>query len=216
MEQTRITREATTNPVHRSVGWGFWIRWAIYSLLGLIVGMFGFVTVGIFAGDAIDSLPEFVFGVVLGAIFGSSFGIAQWRVLRRRLRPVAAWIGATVVGIVVGGAIIFGLMNGSDPDTSLLTKLGHGLVLGASLGIAQWLVLRTKLDDALLWVGISVVGWVAAELVGVALSALVGPPFNLLGLFLVGSVLPGVGMAWLLARASAPEIANLLSGGPDG
>jgi hypothetical protein len=203
MEQTTITREATANGAHAErVGWGFWIRWSLTSLLGLIAGIVGFVAVGIFAGDSIDQGPEFVFGVVLGAIFGSSFGIAQWWVLRRRLRPAAAWIGATGVGFVIGGAIIFGLMNGSEPDTTLLTKLGHGFVLGASLGIAQWSVVRTKLDGARLWMAISVVSWVVAELVGVALTALTGPPFNLLGLFLVGAALPGVGMAWLLSTGT--------------
>jgi hypothetical protein len=204
------------NTVHKSVGCEFSIRWAIYSLLGFTVGIVGFVAVGVFAGDTIDSLPKFVFGVVLGAIFGSSFGIAQWRVLRRRLRPVAAWIIATIVGFVIGGAIIFGLMNGSEPDTMLLTKLAHGFLLGASLGVAQWLVVRTKLDGARPWGAISVIGWVVAELVGVVLTALVGPPFDLLGLFLVGSVLPGVGMAWLLERASTSGIASPLSGGPGG
>jgi hypothetical protein len=205
LQEAENSRE-TMNTLHKGVGWGLWVRWVIYSLLGLIVGVISFVTVGIFAGDAIGRFSEFTFGVVLGATFGSSFGIAQWRVLRGHLRPVAAWTGATVVGFVIGGAIIFGLMNGSEPDTTLLTKLGHGLLLGASLGVAQWLVLRTRLYDARPWVAISVVGWVVAELVGVALTALVGPPFDLLGLFLVGSVLPGAGMAWLLKRASKPEI----------
>jgi hypothetical protein len=41
---------------------------------------------------------------------------------------------------------------------------------------------------------------VAAELVGVALSGVVGAPFDLVGLFLVGGVLPGAGMGWLMRR----------------
>ncbi len=201
MEQTTITGEVTTNGASdEGVGWGFWIRWSLASLFGLIAGIVGFVALGIFAGDFIDQGPEFVFGVVIGVTFGSGFGIAQWWVLRRRIGPVVAWIGATVVGFVLGGAVIFGLMNGSEPDTTLPTKLGHGLVLGTSLGIAQWSILRAKLCDARPWVAISVISWVVAELVGVALTALVGPPFNLLGLFLVGAVLPGAGMRWLLAR----------------
>jgi hypothetical protein len=209
-------RRETMNTKHKGVGWGLWIRWAIYSLLGLIAGIVAFFAVGIFASDTIDGLSEFVFGVVLGAIFGSSFGITQWWVLRRRLGPVGAWIGATVVGFVLGAAIIFGLMNGSEPDTTLPTKVGHGLVLGASLGIAQWSVLRANLCDARPWIAISVIGWVVAELVGVVLTTLVGPPFDLLGLFLVGAVLPGAGMAWLLGSASTSGSARPLSGGPDG
>src|SRR3712207_9506960 len=83
-------------------------------------------------------------------------------------------------------SIIFGLMNGSEPDTSLITKLGHGLVLGATLGLGQWFVLRRRLDEAKAWIAISTVSWVVAELVGIALTGVVGAPFNLVGLFLVG------------------------------
>src|SRR3712207_6213250 len=193
-------QHAAANGERKVVAWGFLVRWALATLLGLLAGLAAFVAVGVMAGDLIDGLPGFVFGVVLGLVFGTSFGAAQWRVLRRHLRPAAAWVGATLVGFVVGGAAIFGLMNGSQADTSLTTKLGHGLVLGASLGLAQWSVLRRHLDGANHWIAISTVSWVVAELVGVALSGVVGAPLNLVGLLLVGGVLPGVGMAWLLRR----------------
>jgi len=74
-----------------------------------------------------------------------------------------------------------------------MTKLGHGLVLGAALGLGQWFVLRRRLNEAKAWIAISTVSWVVAELVGVALTGVVGAPFNLVGLVLVGGVLPGGG-----------------------
>jgi hypothetical protein len=77
-------------------------------------------------------------------------------------------------------------MNGSEPDTSR---------------VAQWFVLRRRLDEAKAWIAISTASWVVAELVGVALTGAVGTPFNLVGLFLVGGVLPGGGMMWQLRRA---------------
>ena len=197
-----ITKPYAGNAVRKAVGWGFWARWALATLSGLLVGLVAFVAVGVMAGDAIDGLPEFVFGSVLGLIFGATFGTAQWRVLRLHVRTAISWVGATLVGFVVGGSIIFGLMNGSDPDTLFITKLGHGLVLGAALGVAQWLVLRCRLNEAKLWIAISTMCWVVAELVGVALTGVIGPPFNLVGLFLAGGVLPGGGMMWLLRRAA--------------
>jgi hypothetical protein len=214
---TAITaKRPVDNAEHEDIGWGFAARWILATLLDLFAGLVAFVAVGVMAGDVIDGLPGFVFGAVLGLVFVASFGVTQWRVLRRYLRPVAAWIGAT---FVVGGVIIFGLMNGSELDIPLTTKLGHGLVLGASLGLAQWSILRGKLDKAKLWIAISAVAWVAAELVGVALTGLVGAPFNLLGLFLVGGVVPGIGMAWLLRRtAGGPRRPprQVPAGGPPG
>ena len=185
-ESAMNDQPAAGNGERKVVAWGFLVRWTLATSLGLLAGLVAFVAVGVMAGDVIDGLPEFVFGVVLGLLFGTSFGTAQWRVLRHHLLPAAAWVGATLVGFVVGGATIFGLMNGSEPDTTLVTKLGHGLVLGASLGLTQWSVLRRRLDGAKLWIAISTVSWAVAELVGVALSGVVGAPLNLVGLFLVG------------------------------
>src|SRR3712207_1034223 len=200
-ESAMNERRPAGNAERKVVGGSFWARWVLATLLGLLIGLVAFVAVGVTAGDAIDGLPDFVFGSVLGFIFGTTFGTTQWRVLRRHVGPAASWVGATLVGFIVGGSIIFGLMNGSDPDTSLITKLGHGIVLGASLGVAQWLVLRGRLDEAKMWIAISTLSWVAAELVGVVLTGVVGDPLNLVGLFLVGGVLPGGGMMWLLRRA---------------
>jgi len=196
-----IAKAYAGNALHKTVGWGFWVRWALATVLGLLVGLVAFIAVGVTAGDVIDGLPEFVFGSVLGLIFGTTLGTAHWWILRRHLRPAASWIGATLLGFVVAGSIIFGMMNGSEPDTSLMTKLGHGLVLGAALGLGQWFILRRRLDEAKVWIAISTISWVVAELAGVALTGAVGAPFNLVGLFLVGGVLPGGGMMWLLRRA---------------
>jgi hypothetical protein len=196
-----IAKAYAGNALHKTVGWGFWVRWALATVLGLLVGLVAFVAVGVTAGDVIGGLPEFVFGSVLGLIFGTTLGTAHWWILRRHLRPAASWIGATLLGFVVAGSIIFGMMNGSEPDTSLMTKLGHGLVLGAALGLGQWFILRRRLDEAKVWIAISTISWVVAELAGVALTGAVGAPLNLVGLFLVGGVLPGGGMMWLLRRA---------------
>jgi hypothetical protein len=92
---TAITaKRPVDNAEHEDIGWGFAARWILATLLDLFAGLVAFVAVGVMAGDVIDGLPGFVFGAVLGLVFGASFGVTQWRVLRRYLRPVAAWIGA--------------------------------------------------------------------------------------------------------------------------
>lgn len=191
------------NTQNQTVSWRFWGKWVLATFLGLIVGMIVFIAVGIVAGEALDRLPEFVFGVVIGTIFGLAFGVAQWRILRQQLQPITAWIWATFIGFVVGSIIIFGLMDGGNPDTSVATKLGHGVVLGTTLGIGQWSAIRSRLNQAGIWVMISIGAWVIAEIVGMGLSAIAGSPLDLLGLFLVGGCLPGIGMMWLLNQASA-------------
>jgi hypothetical protein len=185
----------------KRVSWRFWLRWTLASILGLVVGMILFIAVGAVIGEALDRAPEWVFGLVIGIIFGTVFGIAHWLVLRQLLPLSTAWIWATIGGFLGASVIIFGLMAGGRPDTSITTKLGHGLVLGGGLGLTQWLVLRQKVGLASIWIGISMLAWLIAEIVGIGLSATIGPPLDLLGLFLVGSVLPGAGIIWLLNRA---------------
>src|SRR5687768_9114352 len=105
---------------------------------------------------------------MLGGIFGIGLGFAQWTVLRSRLRRALMWVGATVVGFAAGAAIIFGFMDGSNPDTSLVMKLGHAVVLGGALGVTQWVALRRKVDEAYLWIFVNLLAWTVAEVVGVA------------------------------------------------
>ena len=76
---------------HREVvGWGFWLRWLIASVIGLGMGVLlwlgvgtGMEVVGIGSQGMVSRvlLPGLV-----GATFGTPFGIAQWIVLRRYLR----------------------------------------------------------------------------------------------------------------------------------
>ena len=193
------------NIQNQTVSWRFWGKWVLATFLGLVVGMILFIAVGTVAGEALDNLPEFVFGMVIGTIFGLTFGYAQWRILRQHIQPINAWIWTTFIGFVVGAIIIFGLMDGGNPDTSVGTKLGHGVVLGSTLGVGQWSAIRQKVSRATLWIAASIVAWIIAEIVGMGLSTLIGSPLDLLGLFLVGGCLPGIGMMWLLKHASAPN-----------
>ena len=191
-----------------SIGWGFWVRWAFATILGLAVGMVVFIIVGDMFGEVVDNSPEYVFGLIVGAIFGTAFGIAQWLVLRREIPHSAAWIPATVVGFSVAAFVIFGFLDGGNPDTSVPAKLGHAVVLGGVLGIAQFLVLRDKVKMAAAWIVVSILAWLVAEIIGIALGSAVGPPLDLLGLFLLGGALPGAGMVWLLNRSeNEPEVA---------
>ena len=149
-----------------TVGWRFAGRWIGSVVLGLLLGMIAFLAVGILVGEAIDEAPDPVFGLVIGTIFGLAFGIAQWRALRPRLGDISGWVWGTLTGFVVAAAVIFGLMAGGSDDTSAVTKLGHGLVLGLAVGIGQWLAVRNRVAASSLWIGISVVTWLLAEVVG--------------------------------------------------
>lgn len=184
------------------VGWRLWLKWALATILAVIAGMVVFIAVGTLAGEAIDELPEYVFGILVGGIFGSTFGVAQWRILRSHLRHPAAWVWATLAGFVIGAFLIFGVMGGETPDAAIFSRLAHAVVLGSALGIAQWIVLRGNVAQSALWIPISLASWVIAEALAIALDGLIGPPLDLMMIFLAGGLVTGLGMVWLLKQSS--------------
>ncbi|MFW5943306.1 MAG: hypothetical protein ACOC9X_05615 [bacterium] len=188
-----------------SIGWADWFRWLGLTVAGLVAGFLVFLVVGVTAGEYMDEhLPEFVFGVVLGAIFGSAFGVAHWRFLRRYVPHASSWIPATIVAFALAAAVVFGLLNPQNGDVSLPLRLSHGLAVGLSLGLGQWLVLRSRVaGPAHLWILFSAGAWIAGELTGIALEGVAEGPLALMATFLVGASLSGLGMVWLLRQGPA-------------
>lgn len=142
-------------------GRGFWLRWVSASGLGLIIGFavyFAFV-VG-FASELSVGL-QIVSAVVCGAILGAAIGIAQWLVLRRQVFQPHHWLIASIVGGSVGGtvALVIRVIVLADSTISFLGNLViGGAIVGISLGIAGWLVLRRHVSRAGWWVLASAVG----------------------------------------------------------
>ena len=140
--ETFITRETLI----RWIGGGFAGWWVLASIVGLAVG-FG---VGGAVGMAVG-----------GAVVGASVGTAQWLVLRRQVSRAAWWVLATTVGFAVG--LVVGKAVGGTGDVGFAVGWAvSGAVAGASVGIAQWLVLRWQLSRAGWWVLASIVGFAGA------------------------------------------------------
>jgi hypothetical protein len=101
---------------------------------------------------------------VSGAVFGASVGIAQWLVLRRQVSRAGRWVLASAIGGVVGLAIAVamilrlnlvdtGFLSASiGDDVVAAAVLGMVTLIGGSLGIAQWLVLRRQVSRSGWWV----------------------------------------------------------------
>lgn len=158
----------TDNTEQTQIGWRFRLWWMLASTVVLALG----VTVGgvaILIGAAFGGAGVLI-GAVFGSVFGILLGIAQWRVLRRHVSWSGRWRLFTAVGgaasfaIAVAIVIIFlpyrsGFIFGSfDTEFMAATVLGIVIVIGASLGIAQWFVLRRKVSGSGLWVLASAAG----------------------------------------------------------
>jgi len=158
-----------------------WVWWILASMMGFAVG-FALVMVVV---EKVLYVDTSTLRLVSWAVRGAVVGVAQWLVLRRRLKVSAWWILACAIGFAVVGIVsriarleigvpLVVFDNGplGDPDgITWEIILIVGLIMsGVVGGIAQWLVLRKPLRGAGWWILASVTGLA----VGAAVSMNVG------------------------------------------
>jgi hypothetical protein len=206
------------------VGWGTWLGWAVASSIGLTIGLAVYLPLAVGLGDELEVVTRTLVSAAAGAGLGASLGVAQWLLLRRRASDQGRWVLASVVGGTVGGAgalvvaDILSAVVGADFITNLV--LG-GTFLGASLGIAQWLLLRRLFVQAGWWVVGSTVGLSLGlglgRVAGAALHdaflgasetlarVLAAAIFGTLTVAVYGAITGGV-LVWLQRRRSDAEV----------
>lgn len=113
--------------------WAFWFQWIMATTLGWVLGRF--------------LLPNLAFVVI-----GIALGVLQWFVLREYIRKSWQWIIATIVGWTAGSTLVLLLV--ADGAEFLA-----GVILGCTVGTAQWLVLRREVQWNGWWLIINVVAW---------------------------------------------------------
>jgi hypothetical protein len=155
--------------------WWFVLKWVVASTLSVVAG--AVVDLGLllamawladrYAGDALwDLLGSYVIGAianaVLWALFGAAagavVGIAQWLVLRKRVRPSGWWVAACAAGWAIGA---LALSTALYVDEALALAVGM-VSTGAAAGAAQWIVLRKRFRRAGWWVLAGAVAWIVA------------------------------------------------------
>lgn len=165
MHQSESIRSTNSYPP-RSVhgGWALFRGWLLANILGWSGGM----VPGYFF-----PVREPVMPLITGVCLGFIMGLAQWRVLRRRVPHAGWWIPVTTGALLLLWAI--------NP-----TRLG--LITGCIIGVAQWSLLRHKLDPIGFWIIANLLAWLLSSYftawilldgpVGTALNAGVSPLVN--------------------------------------
>ena len=135
----------TSTPPERTLA----IWWVVATAVGWGVGFF-----------VCEAIKPFLYDITHlggdGLVIGAGIGIAQGLVLRRQFAPMGWWVLVTAVGFGLGKLI------GEAVAQGMPAAVGHGLsgaLIGASVGLAQWLVLRRRLPRAEAWVLASVAAW---------------------------------------------------------
>ena len=177
----------------------FILKWAGANGVGGLMGAVLFIP--------FLSSDEPTHKAIAGVAIGVGFGIGQWLVVRRYLDRAAWWIVATVVGFGVGGALM-GVGTTEELTRRGLSEETVGLVMGATAGLSQWVVLRLRSPRAAWWIPASIaafgLGWFVNGTVDFGLDY--NDPRSLVlgvGLILVPFVLiSGVSLWWILGPPS--------------
>ncbi len=165
-------------------GWGFWLMWVLATAIGWGVGG----PVGVALSSSKNIIVTGYLGVALGGILA---GALQWAVLRPQVNEAGWWVLASVAAAAVVGVLVFAI-GALNVDVGWV--LGVAL-LGAVVGVLQWLLLRGQFAHAGWWVVVSGVGWVVSGPVASTVGWVVGNPTSgVLGAAVVGGwlVLGGV------------------------
>jgi hypothetical protein len=192
----------------------FWLWWGLTGLLGFVGGMTIKTAIEIAAeiggfSAALDAISPAMFGALFGAMLGVSTGLAQLLVLRRRLAGVGAWLPATLAAYtlfwLLHNAEVFGFAH---TQWGLVGQgFGHGAIVGAMLGVAQYFVLRGRLPNAERWILISTVSWsVSGAIMHFALDVVLAlpgnyGPFDVLIASALAALFSGFGLQNLLKQA---------------
>ncbi len=159
-----------------------WLRWVGANAFGELFGLGATLAVGGYAISSLDIhsvigfvLVSFLIAVLSGAIEATVVGLAQWWAMHPWLRTISrqAWWQATLVGALLAyvlGYLPSTLMNLGEQTSQttvseppqwivLLLAGGLGMVAGAMLSFAQWLVLRKHVQRAGWWIPANMLAW---------------------------------------------------------
>ncbi|MBA3873529.1 MAG: hypothetical protein H0X30_30730 [Anaerolineae bacterium] len=181
----------------------FLVLWIFANIIGFLIGnALGATNDGLVSHLMSGRILPHIIG---DWIFGASFGVAQWLVLRRFFpnsrSSLRWWIPACMIGFMVGARLgaRFAPMVGDD---TFLVGIAFGALMGISLStiqcIALWLSGTLKSARPLLWIPVSIVAWIIGESIAFHFGfVLFGVPIEALAIALVS----GIALLWWIKSA---------------
>ena len=159
-----------------SIPIAWFISWVIISQIKRAVG--GTMEVAGRTRITEDLMIDYVFFSLLVLLSG----LLQYLLLRHYLPRMGWWIAATALGWPLGIAVVY-LGYTIWPVALNANSMWSAALIGAVIGLAQWLVLRRRVPRA---------GWIAGEVFT--------SPVELLIIGAVPAAVTGLALWWLLAH----------------
>lgn len=184
--------------------WLIWNVLADLSLVIFIVGNMAIYMVAQFAGYVPDVLLFSIY-LLIPMLLSLIVGLIQWIAFKSRIKHAYWWILATALGWSVAGILLF-YLYGIYLSETYASSIGMAFlteaIVGAVIGLSQWLVLRGQVREDGLWLEGSILGWACAGCAAFVLSQTsMGIVGALVGLSIMGMI-TGVAHAYLFSQPS--------------
>ena len=186
----------------------FWLMWTLAYTSG--IGLGWFISNLLFSN--LDSSNTF-FNLIRGATVGFALGGVQWLLLRHVSHRMKLWILLTTVSYATSYAMattLFAELYDSGVPVILIESL-YGIVMGGTVGLAQWFVLRPLFQQSKTWfVSVSIaetLGYITGW--GITFGAFFGPIYDISSSFTFNITLALLG---LISGGVTGAISGLITG----
>ena len=184
--------------------WFFYFAWVVLNVIAVIMAWYiawaVISQVTEIVGDRIQVSGEsritedFLFMYVLLPLVGLLTGILQYILLRRYLPHMGWWVAATFLGWLMPFIIGFIISPFLAPSASTFLVMLGMLLIGATIALPQWLMLRQRVLHASWWLLAYGLGWWMVGLLNLVTS----DPFPvLMAIAFMPAITTGI-VCWLL------------------
>ena len=108
-------------------------------------------------------LQGYGFGVALGLSLGACIGGFQWWILRKKFNRAYWWIVATALGTLIS-AFFQDVIVENWFDSLFPQLIVSAIFSGLAVGFIQWMFLAPKVSKALLWIPLSMLAQLLAQI----------------------------------------------------
>jgi len=175
----------------------FPFRWIMSSVLAVAIG---FAIMFTFLGEALRNCGPLVFGMCIGALFGTLTGLGHWLLLRKFFMRSSTWVVITAFSWSLFWAMnmqgFFGRGEGWFPKME--EALAHGLTFGFLAGSLQYVFLRNKVRFPLDWLCVNIVAWPVCAIIGDLIKLWLAP--DSAADLICGFLLPPLPLAFVMQQ----------------
>ena len=151
----RFRKETMMIIANEKPGWFFYFGWVALNAIAVIMAWFiALAIMSLITGED-DSLLLYLLFPIIGLLTG----ILQYILLRRYLPHMGWWIAATFLGWLMPFVIGFIFSGVIIPGNSTVRIVLNMIILGTTVALPQWWLLRKRVQHAWWWVLVFGLAW---------------------------------------------------------